>query len=73
MKQNGHGLVQLTTGPPVSHLQFKESSSGTTTAIESAITRPEVIYLQTSSFNRDSNVSSTVQEDLEKLAWNNKF
>jgi hypothetical protein len=74
MKRNNHGLVQLTTGPPaVSHLQFKESSSETTTAIEPTITRPEATYPQTSSFNRDLNVSSTVQEDLEKSVRNNKF
>jgi hypothetical protein len=67
MKRNDHGLAQ-TTVLPVSRLQFKEISS---VADESSVTKPSLIYFQTSSSSRNSNVSSLLPEDLEKLTSNN--
>jgi hypothetical protein len=70
MKRNEHGLIQ-SVAAPVSRLRFKEFSSQSRMADQSTVTKPSLIHFQPSSPSRDSNVSSILQEDLEKLAWNN--
>jgi hypothetical protein len=63
-KPNDYGLVQIS----VSRVQFKESSSEPTIN-GLTVTRPSLIHFQISNSSQDSNVSTVVQEDLEKLTW----